>query len=332
MEHPFAQFIRIIGKGPKLSRPLTEDEMLEAARMILAGNVEPLQLGAFLAILRLRTEVPEEGAGFVRAVRETLTLPADPPPVDLDWSSYAGKKRQLPWFLLGALRLAGNGVRVLMQGTEGHTPGRVYSRHALESLGVPIAGSLAEAAEQVRASNFAYLPLAFLCPRLQEIIALKPVLGLRSPVNTFARMINPLSAPCALQTVFHPDYLDVHCGTAVLLGQPHLSVFKGEGGEAERRPHKPVRVMSLHRGETSEEIWPPLLGGEKVKVDQAMDLARLGAVWRGDEHDAYATAAVTGTAAIAWRLLGRAGSMGEAVAEARRMWDRRNRERLWIAA
>ena len=49
MEHPFAQFVRIIGKGPKLSRPLTEDEMLEAARMILAGDVEPLQLGAFLA-------------------------------------------------------------------------------------------------------------------------------------------------------------------------------------------------------------------------------------------------------------------------------------------
>ena len=332
MEHPFAQFVRIIGKGPKLSRPLTEDEMLEAARMILAGKVEPLQLGAFLAILRLRTEVAEEGSGFVRAVRETLTPPPDAPPVDLDWSSYGGKKRQLPWFLLAALLLAGNGVRVLMQGTEGHTPGRIYSRHALESLGVPIAGSLAEAAEQVRAGNFAYLPLAQLSPILQDIIALKPVLGLRSPVNTFARMINPLAAPHALQTVFHPDYLDVHCSIAALLGQPHLSVFKGEGGEAERRPQKPVRVMSLHRGKLSEETWPPMRNGEKVEVDQDMDLARLGAVWRGDEDDAYATKAVTGTVAIALRLLGRSGGMSEASAEAGRMWDKRNRDRLWMAA
>ncbi|HEC14206.1 MAG TPA: glycosyl transferase, partial [Rhodospirillales bacterium] len=32
-EHPFAQYVRIIGKGPNLSRPLTEDEMLSATRM-----------------------------------------------------------------------------------------------------------------------------------------------------------------------------------------------------------------------------------------------------------------------------------------------------------
>ena len=52
-EHPFAQYVRIIGKGPHLSRPLTQDEMQEAARMIMAGDVEPLQLGAFLCILRV---------------------------------------------------------------------------------------------------------------------------------------------------------------------------------------------------------------------------------------------------------------------------------------
>ncbi len=62
-----------------------------------------------------------------------------------------------------------------------------------------------------------------------------------------------------------------------------------------------------------------------------MDLGRLGALWRGDADDAYATAAVTGTVAIALRLLGRAGAMDEAYAEAGRMWDGRDRERLWIA-
>ena len=71
-EHPFAQYVRIIGRGPNLSRPLTEDEMYAAANMILDGDVENLQLGAFLCILRVRTEVPEEGLGFVRAVRDAL--------------------------------------------------------------------------------------------------------------------------------------------------------------------------------------------------------------------------------------------------------------------
>ena len=331
-DHPFAQYVRIIGRGPNLSRPLTEDEMYEAAAMILEDRVEPLQLGAFLCILRVRTEVPEEGLGFVRAVRDTLDLPDNPPDVDLDWSSYSGKKRQLPWFLLSALLLAENGVRVCMQGTEGHTPGRLYSRHVLESLGVAISGSLAEAADHIRAHNFAYVPLAVISPRLQDIIELKPVLGLRSPVNTFARMINPFSAPYEIQTVFHPNYRDVHRETAALLGQSHMAVFKGEGGEAERRPGKSVVVQSLHDGVLSEEEWPPLLPERSVKIDEEMDPNRLRAVWSGELEDAYALAAVTGTLAIALKLLGRAGSIEDAGTQARAMWDARDRDRMETAA
>lgn len=331
-EHPFAQFVRIIGKGPNLSRPLTEAEMTAAARMILAGEVEPVQLGAFLSILRLRTEVPVEGAGFIRAVRETLDVPRNPPAVDLDWPSYGGKKRQLPWYLLAALALAGNGVRILMQGVEGHTPGRIYAREALEALGIGAAASAEDAARQIERRNFAFLPLAVLSPCLDAIIALKPLLGLRTPVNTFARMINPFAAPHAIQTVVHREYRAIHRDTAALLGQPHMVVFKGEGGESERRPQKPVMVHSLHNGDTSEEEWPPLLAHTTVGADADMDLQRLDAVWRGTEEDAYADAAITGTIAIVLRLLGRACSPAEATELARRLWHDRDREPLGRAA
>ncbi len=329
-EHPFAQYVRIIGKGPNLSRPLTEEEMYQAASMIMAGEIEPLQLGAFLCILRMRTEVPEEGAGFVRAVRNTLGTPENMPEVDLDWSSYSGKKRQLPWFLLAAQLLAGEGIRIFMQGTEGHTPGRIYSRQALQSLNIPIAGSLDQAADHICDSNFAFLPLASLSPKLQEIIDLKPVLGLRSPVNTFGRMVNPFAAPYEIQTVFHPNYRDVHRDTANLLGQKHMAVFKGEGGEAERRPQKPVVVQSLHDGILSEEEWPALMEEESANIDEDMDLTRLKTVWRGDENDPYATAAITGTAAIVLRLLGRAGSPEEAFVRAGEFWNKRDKSRLGI--
>jgi anthranilate phosphoribosyltransferase len=328
-EHPFAQYVRIIGKGPNLSRPLTVKEMYQAATMIMHGQVEPLQLGAFLCILRMRTEVPEEGAGFVRAVRDTLERPVDMPEVDLDWSSYSGKKRQLPWFLLAALLLAQNGVRIFMQGTEGHTPDRVYSRHALKTLGVAIAGSLDEAADHIRKRNFGFLPLAQLSPKLQEIIDLKPVLGLRSPVNTFGRMVNPFAAPYEIQTVFHPNYRDVHRDTANLLGQKHMAVFKGEGGEIERRPQKPVIVQSLHDGVLSEEEWPALLAEESVKIDEDMNLERLRSVWSGEQEDSYASAAITGTVAIVLRLLERADSPAEATALAEKMWTERNKSGFW---
>jgi len=322
-EHPFARFVRTIARGPNLSRPLTEDEMTEAAHMILNGQVEDLQLGAFLCVLRVRTEDPGEAAGFVRAVKETITIPADAPAVDLDWSSYAGKKRQLPWFLLSALLLAANGIRVFMHGTEGHTPGRVYSREALEALGVGHAHSMEDAARQMGEQNFSYLPLAHLVPRLQEIMDLKPILGVRSPMNTFARMVNPFDAPYSIQSVFHPNYGEIHRDTSVLLGQTFMAVFKGEGGEVERRPGKPVTVENLFDGEKVDEEWPSMLPGAKVRTDEEMELGRLLRLWRGEEDDALATATVVGTAAIALRLMGRAASPAQAEAQAQAMWNKR---------
>ena len=326
-EHPFAKYVRTIARGPTLSRPLTAEESLEATRMILRGEVEPLQLGALLAVLRVRTEDPGEGEGFVRAVKETIRIP-EGARADLDWSAYAGKKRQLPWFMLSALLLAANGVRVLMHGTEGHTPGRVYVRETLAALGLAAASSLEDAARRLEESNFAYLPLDAISPRLQEIIELKPVLGVRSPVNTFARMLNPFDAPYSIQSIFHPNYREIHRDVCLRLGQPHMAVFKGEGGEIERRPEKPVEVQFLSRDEKTDEDWPAMANVIRAAGEVAMDLSRLKALWLGQAKDPYAEAVVVGTAAIALRLMGRAESPAAAEALARKMWAARPAEIL----
>lgn len=320
--HPFAQYVQTIARGPNLSRPLTEEEMVEATAMILDDQVDPLQLGAFLCVLRVRTEDPGETAGFVRVVKERITIPDGAPKVDLDWSSYAGKKRQLPWFLLSALLLAQNGIKVFMHGTEGHTEGRLYSREALKEIGINHATSMEESAEHLAEKNFAYLPLQYLMPKLQDIMDLKPILGVRTPINTFTRLLNPFNAPYSIQSVFHPNYGEVHREASILLGQPHMAVFKGEGGEIERRPGKPVVVESLHGGKSIDEEWPNMLPGVTVSHDEIMDVKRLLSVWQGEEDD-IATAAIIGTAAIALRLMERADGPDGATAQAREMWDNR---------
>ncbi|MCW9040697.1 MAG: glycosyl transferase family protein, partial [Rhodospirillales bacterium] len=234
----------------------------------------------------------------------------------------------MPWFLLSALLLSKNGIRVFMHGTEGHTAGRIYAREALESLGIAPALSMADAAAKIRAHNFAFLPLGNLVPRLQEIMDLKSILGLRSPINTFTRMLNPFKAPYSIQSIFHPNYREIHRDAEKLLDQPHMCVFKGEGGEIERRPGKPVMVESLHEGEYMDEEWPALLSDGAYREDENLSLPRLAAVWRGEEDDAYADAAITGTAAIALRLMGRAQSPQEADSLARSMWEDRDKSSL----
>lgn len=330
-EHPFAQYVRILGKGKRGARSLTEAEAFDAMTMILHGNVEPLQLGAFLMLLRVREESAAEVAGMVRAVRENLAVPQTSPAVQLDWSSYAGKRRHLPWFILAAVLLADEGIPVFMHGTEGHTEGRVYTRDSLTALGLPVAASLDEAAGHLRADNFAYLPLEHLSPILHEIIGLRPLLGLRSPVHTIARMLNPFHAPYQIQGIFHPGYRDIHQEAARLLDQPHMAVLKGEGGEIERNPDQACLVKSVHDGVLAEEEWPAMFSGPRHLKDETMDVGRLGAVWRGEAEDEYGEAAVIGTAAVALKLLGRAGSMAEADNQARSLWERRRRSRLRAA-
>ena len=331
-EHPFAPFVRILGRGKTLTRSLTVDEAERAMGMILDGRVLPEQLGAFLMLLRVKEEAPEEIAGFVRAARARFSLPADAAAIDLDWSSYAGKRRQLPWFILSALLLAENGVRIFMHGVDGHTPGRIYTRETLERLSIPVAATLAEASAQIRARRFAYLPLDRFSPVLGRLMELKPVLGLRSPVHTLARLLNPFGAPYVLQGIFHPGYRRIHIGAAALLGQPHLALIKGEGGEIERKPNKSGQIDCLHAGVEAQEEWPALLDDRAQPADETMDIDRLAAIWRGDVVDDYGAATIAGTAALALRLMERAASPAEADAKAKRMWEQRDRRHLVAAA
>ncbi|KHD07611.1 glycosyl transferase [Candidatus Thiomargarita nelsonii] len=322
-EHPFAQYVRILGKGKNGSRPLTQDEAYSAMRMIMADEVEPVQLGAFMMLMRVKEETREELAGFIQAVRDSFKLPTGK--VDLDWSSYAGKRRHLPWFILSSLLLAENGIRVFMHGTRGHTNGRIYTQDILSYLGIKYAASFEEAAEQIKEKNFSYLPLQYLCPKLHEIIELRPLMGLRSPVHTLARMLNPFDAPYVIQGIFHPDYRPVHQEAALLLNQPHLAVIKGDGGEIERNPDIDCLVQSVHNGELSDEIWPPLFKKRHVK-EEKLEPQRLSALWRGEIEDEFGEGAVVGTAAIALKLMGKAASIDEAQGMARQMWMHRRCE------
>lgn len=331
-EHPFAQYVRILGRGKALTRSLTIEEAEAAMGMILRGEALPEQLGAFLMLLRVKEEEGHEIAGFVRAAQGLFTLPSPAPEVDIDWSSYAGKRRQLPWFLLAALLLAQNGMRIFMHGAEGHTLGRLYTRETLEALGIPVAHSLIEAADHIKTRNFAYLPLADLSPRLHKIIQLRPIMGLRSPVHTIARMLNPFKAPLTIQGIFHPNYMDIHQQAALLLGEKNMVVFRGEGGEIERRPGKLTETRTVRDGVAGSEDWPPLLENAVQPIDPEMNIARLKAIWSGDADDDYAEAAITGTLAIALKSWHGYDSAEKAQAEAETLWRNRNKAQLGIAA
>jgi len=288
---------------------------------ILAGSAEPLQVGGFLLLLRQRGETAAELAGFVAAARDRLTIDQDAARVDLDWPSYADRHRQQPWFALAALLLARNGLRILMHGVEGAAEGHAPTRPVLAALGVPICTSTAQVAAAIGRGNIAYVGLEHMAPDVARLLDLRAKLGVRTVANSFARALNPLRAPAQLQGVFHPPYRTLHCEAALLIGQPRAAVFKGGAGEAQRNPLKPCQVSWLRDGASGDEEWPALLPDdayawrdEDLRPDAAV------ALWRGEIALPAPAAAVTGTAAIALKLTGRAATMSEAQALAETMW------------
>jgi len=145
-------------------------------------------------------------------------------------------------------------------------------------------------------------------------------------------MLNPFGAPCMLQGIFHPGYMDIHQKAAAILGQPHMAVFRGEGGEIERRPNKPAEVKTVHDGALAEERWPAIIPEPRQVPEEDMELGRLVALWKGEIADDYAEAAITGTVAIALKTMGRAIGMSEAQRMAEAMWKDRDRKPLAAVA
>ena len=317
-EHPFAQFVRILGKGKRGARNLSREEAREAMGMLLDGKAEDTQLGAFLMLLRHKEESAEEMAGFAEAVRERLQAPAIA--VDLDWPSYAGKKRHLPWFLLAAKALANSGVRILLHGGGAHTAGRLYSEQVIGLLQIPLCRNWTEVERALQEQRLAFIPLGDWMPQLQRMIDLRNILGLRSPIHSLTRILNPLAARCGLQSIFHPGYQAVHREASQLLGDTAL-VIKGEGGEMEINPDATSHLYGTANGENWDEDWPPLSAQRHVKPE-SLEPEHLLAFWRGEVEDAYGRLAVLSSMAVALRGLGIPRE--EAFRQAQQRWDVRN--------
>ena len=351
----FAQFVATLGRGPGRSRALTRDEAREAFAAVLRGEPDPMQVGAFLMLLRYRGEDPDEITGLVEAAREQAGLghaaldrraldravldhtgraqDGGPgmPAVDLDWPSYgAGRTRGAPWFLLAALALADAGIRVLMHGSNEFSGGISVS-DALAALGRPLQNDPGEVAAALHRTGFAYWPASKMAPALDGLLGLRRLFGLRSPVNTVARLLDPADAAASVDGVFHPPYIALHLGVAERLRRPRLLVLKGGGGEAERPPAKAISIYLRREGEAVREMLLPALGIPLPRDPDAVpdDPPRVLAVWQGraaaEAGMDTVTNTITGTVAMALLAMQRCETVDQADRQAREIWDARGR-------
>tara|TARA_R110002095_G_scaffold156035_4_gene135507 strand:- start:10843 stop:11841 length:999 start_codon:yes stop_codon:yes gene_type:complete len=328
-DHPFAQYVRILGKGPKMWRDMTFDEARAAMNMVLSNEVEPLQLGAFLLLLRRKGETGKELAGMVAAARDHFLEKNITAKIDFDWPSYADRHRQQPWFILSAILLADQGYKILMHGIEGYAEGYAPTRPALEIFGVPQTGSLSDAETVLGNCNLAYLGLENFCPSVQSLFELRPYLGVRTAVNTFGRDLNPFAAPYQLQGVFHPPYQELHLETIKALAQPNGYIFKGGGGEVQRNPMKPALVDALVEGVAEVQEWPAMTDQSVYKWrEEELSPIVLLQMWQGKLDLPVPELAIIGTLAFALKLADPSLDFAGAEDRSREIWHSRDKKRF----
>ncbi|MGB0782579.1 MAG: glycosyl transferase family protein [Marinomonas sp.] len=321
----FTQYVKILGRGKKGARSLTIDEAEHAMSLMLSGAVAPEQSGAFWMLIRIREETVEETVGFTKAARRYLSSKtALNVSVDLDWPAYAGKRNELPWFLLAALALANSGVKIVMHGHSFAEEDRMYVEFAISQLGINLCESLAEVEVSLANLNFAYIPLEKIDSTLGAMMDLKYILGLRSPVNTVVRMMNPFFAEHSVHGVFHRGYDLLHLSACKQLEDKSVLVFRGGNGEAEVNPERDVTLGKWQNGLASWSTWAKA-EKEHKRLKDCLDLSRLTDHWCGHQLDQFGEEAVRQTMASVAGLLFSIDSHDECLALADDIWSRRDK-------
>ncbi|OLQ73156.1 glycosyl transferase [Photobacterium proteolyticum] len=319
----FSEFIKHVGRGEKGRRPLTQEEAREALSMYIDGKADLLQLAVLLMLQRVRCETGEEAAGYIQALRDHIDDDWQDLDIDLDWPCFAGKRRQPPWLLLAAKLLAQNGVRVLLHGHAAVDAIKYQIESACPALGIRQANTPEEAKVILAHDDICYVPLSAYCEPLVDLLALRSKVGLRTPLNTVARALNPSSATFAIHGIFHQGYEKLHAQAAALVGDPNMVAFKGEGGESERSPRTACRIAGVSSGQIYEEEWPTFLEGSSGKHGEISG-EYLQKVWSGEVENNYGTHAVVSTMAIVLKMMQVCPNQQSALIQAQQWWDTRH--------
>ena len=176
---------------------------------MLDARISDLELGALLIGMRIKGESVAEVAGFLEAAESSflaLQAPAGEfAPVVIP--SYNGSRQMPNLTPLLALLLAREGVPVLVHGVT-NDPGRVTTAEIFSAMGIrPVDDEAGVAATFLRREP-AFIPIASLAPKLDRLLQMRRVLGLRNSTHTLVKILQPFAQPALrLVSYTHPEYL-----------------------------------------------------------------------------------------------------------------------------
>ena len=278
-----AQYIKEIGRGRDNARALSRSDACAMWGALLDGRITELEVGAILMAMRIKGESPEEIAGFLDATQTRgLRLPM---PLDTQGNesipvvipSYNGARNMPNLTPLLACLLARAGVPVLMHGKtatpaskadreslrSAHAfdapnfasppPPRVTSAEIFETMGLPVCRIAEDACAQVARGEPVFVSITDLHPPLASVLALRRVMGVRSPAHTLVKLLQPFGGRALrLASFTHPEYHDTLTSYFTQFEQAgDVLLMRATEGEPVANARRPSSIERFHEGVAS---------------------------------------------------------------------------------
>ena len=238
MSNTFKEFIQKVGSGNHTSQNLTRVEATTAMKMMLLGEAQPAQIGAFLIAHRIKRPTGEELAGMLDAYDEIgpklqpINNNHDQIPIVLG-IPYDGRIRTAPINIITALLLASSGKPVIMHGGD-----RYPTKYGLplieiwQKLGVYWDHLSLEKIQEIfnkTRLSFIYTPKHF--PLTKSLWEYREQLGKRPPLATMELIWCPYAGEADIIAGFvHPPTESMLRNALEIQGVKRYTFVKGLEG------------------------------------------------------------------------------------------------------
>ena len=310
---------------------LDEDASAFAFGALLAGEMDPAQIGAMLAMMQARGVTADELTGGARVMRskvEKVPFEAPAGTVVVDTCGTGGAPKTFNVSTAAAFVVAGakpsspgvDRVVVAKHGNRSRT-GR-GSAEVLGLLGVNIDASPETQARCLREAGVCFCFAIHHHPAMKHAAPVRRALGFPTIFNLLGPLTNPAGAERQVIGVYRPEFVALMAEALRRLGAAHAMVVHSDDGLDELTVTAPFTVAVVRDGAVrTERIDAESFGMGRATIDRvrardeahAADMVR--AVLAGEPGPAADMVALTAAAALV--VAGAAGSMDEGVAMAR---------------
>jgi anthranilate phosphoribosyltransferase len=223
---------------------------------ILDPNINPLQIAAFLMLLRAKQETAEELTAIVKVLRDKMIMVPTNSKV-LDIVGTGGDGLNTINISTGSAILAAScGVKIAKHGNRS-VSSLTGSADVLEALGINIhltPDKISQCIEEI-GIGFCYSP--HFHPMMQTLRAFRKQLNLPTTFNILGPLLNPANALHTILGVFDEALMPIMADVLIQTGSKRSIVVHGSGLD-EISCAGPVKIIETNGNEKNAYILDPL--------------------------------------------------------------------------